>query len=140
MSSNQFDILLNKMNSLTRAYKRDRRERTEVDEKEAKTLLIGHLESLKHTIDDELEEPGSPRDLDRDDRKDKKTMAMMIQLVDSFIGSMNGEVSDDEEESDEQDEEEEEEIEEESEHSDVAMNHRKVGKEKSPALIYPWLT
>ena len=57
----KYDQILKVVNSLQRAYNRDRRERTEVDEHEAKTLLIEHLESLKHTIDDELEEPESER-------------------------------------------------------------------------------
>ena len=105
----QYDIIMSKLESIEKQIKRDRQERMKENVEDARNLLCEHLECLKYSIDDEFEEPNSPRDLDRDDPKDKKTMSMMIKLIDSFIDSINGEDDTSGSEEDEEQEEDEEE-------------------------------
>lgn len=74
-------------------------------EEEAKQILIGHLETVRATVDDSYEEPDEPRSLDKEDQNDRKVIAVINKILNQFTSSLT-ENDDDDSENEEDDDSE----------------------------------
>ena len=128
----KMDTCLNKVDAIGRKIEEKEDKKNDEIQNEARELLAGHFENLKHTIDDsyeEMEDP--PRELDETDKKDKKVMDAMIKILDGFIESLdpsdeNEESGDDESNEEEGDADDEDEDEDEEEEDEPQNKKRKT--------------
>ena len=88
--------ILERMSRLEKAFSRQQRENKQESEKEAKQLLAQHLDVIQANYNDSSEDIDEPRELDKDDPKDRKIMTIMSKMIDHLINKLT---PDDEDES-----------------------------------------
>ena len=85
----KFDQILTKIDKLAKEISRKRLQNKQEIETEAKELLKIHLEKALADFNEAYDAPGNePRELDKDDSRDRKVICYMTKMINTSINAL----------------------------------------------------